>query len=357
MSKRGFAALILLAVALTSCTAKTPPPAEPQEQEPPAVSQGSAASQEPETSQGPEEMDGTWELIEADYQAPAQGSRLDNIEIPDYNGMDEDAFYDRAYELGFNSDIGPYPIWAEGMMLSPGGRYVSYESNKDCLNSDTGRSLFLLDVPAGEEKVLLSGADGHSYARMDWLDGEHLLCFDEERTYYLCSVDGETVRLDDPFESRWGPVGFNGFLSVEEVDGELRLVRIDRDGSAAELARAPFEGEQVMRCAISDDGSYVCYILQKDMMSFDRYIVLWNTATGQMTELEPPKMTTGEDNMGAVRVEPWYSYAFAVEFNVADAPEPNGHNELWAYSCDALSTREHTPDDLAKREYEISSAN
>ena len=35
-------------------------------------------------------------------------------------------------------------------------------------------------------------------------------------------------------------------------------------------------------------------------MSFDRYIVLWDTATGQMTEIEPPKMAVGEDNMGAV---------------------------------------------------------
>lgn len=338
MNKRPLAALILLAAVLTSCTAKAPTSAGSQGQEPPAVSQGQAASQEPAVSQGPEEPDGTWELIEADYQAPTRGGRLDFIRIPDYNGMDEDAFYDRAYELGFNSETGPYPVWAEGMMQSPGGRYVSYESNKDCLNSDTGRSLFLLDVPAGEETVLLSGADGHSYYRMDWLDEEHLLCFDEERTYYLCSVDGKAVRLNDPFESRWGPVGFNGFLSVEEVDGELRLVRIDRDGSAAELARAPFEGEQVKTAAITDDGSYVCYIVQKDMMSFDRYIVLWNTATGEMTELEPPRMTAGEDNMGAIRVELWDSSAFAVEFNVADAPEPNGHNELWVYSCDALDS-------------------
>lgn len=338
MNKRPLAALILLAAALTSCTAKDPTSAGSQGQEPPAVSQGPAASQEPAVPQGPEELDGTWELVEADYQAPTRGSRLDNVQIPDYNGMDEDAFYDKAYELGFNSETGPYPLWAEGMMQSPGGRYVSYESNKDCLNSDTGRSLFLLDVATGEEIVPLSGADGHSYARMDWLDEEHLLCFDEDRTYYLCSVDGKTIRLDHPFESSWGPLGSNGLLFVEQVEQDLRLVRLERDGSVSKLVQAPFEGEQVKTAAITDDGSYVCYIVQKDMMSFDRYIVLWNTATGEMTELEPPRMTAGEDNMGAIRVELWDSSAFAVEFNVADAPEPDGHNELWVYSCDALDS-------------------
>lgn len=335
MNKKHFAVLALLAVALTSCTAKTPPPAGSQEQEPPAVSQGPAASQEP---QQPTAADGTWELIEADYQAPTQDSRLDNIEIPDYNGMDEDAFYDRAYELGFNSETGPYPVWAEGMMQSPGGRYVSYESNKDCLNSDTGRSLFLLDVATGEEKVLLNGMDGHYYACMNWLDDEHMLCIDEERNYFLCSVDGETIQLDHPFESNWGPLGSNGFLFVEQVDQNLRLLHLETDGSVARLVQTPFEGEQVKRCAITDDGSYVCYILQKNMMSFDRYIVLWNTASGQMTEIEPPQMAAGEDNMGAVSVELSDTCTFAVEFRVDDTLEPNGHNELWAYNCDALDS-------------------
>lgn len=339
MNRKYFAALALLAVTLTSCGTKPPSPGSASADPPPVVSQGSAISQEPVTSQDPAELDGTWELIEADYQAPTQGSRLDNIEIPDYNGMDEDAFYDKAGELGFNSDAGPYPVWADNMRQSPGGRYVSYESNKDCLDPPnyTGRSLFLLDVATGEEKVLLSGTDGHYYGCMNWLDEEHMLCIDEERNYFLCNVDSGVIQLPHPFESDRGPLGSNGFLFVEQMDQNLRLLRLERDGSVSRLVQTPIEGEQVTRCAITDDGSYVCYILQKDMMSFDRYIVLWDTASGQMTEIKPPKMAVGEDNMGAVGVELWYSYAFAVKFRVADAPEPNGHNELWAYSCDALN--------------------
>lgn len=352
MNTRRLAALILLAAALTSCAVKPPTPAGSQEQKPPAVSQGPTASQEPAVPQSSEELNGTWKLIEANYQAPARGSRLDGVKIPDYNGMDEDAFYEKAYELGFNSDTGPYPIWAENMAPSNIGRYGVYESNKDCLDSATGRSLFLLDVATGEERVLLSGADGHSYGCMNWLDEEHLLCVDEERNYILCGVDGGIIRLDHPFESNWGPLGNNGLLFVEDVDRALRLVRLEADGSVAKLVQAPYDGAQVKTCAISDDGSFVCYILQKDMMSDDRYIVLWNTATGRMTEIEPP-----QDNMGAVGVQLWYSYAFAVEFNVAGDPESNGRNELWAYSFDALSTREYTPDDFAKRDHEISSAN
>lgn len=327
--KRHLATLILLAAALTSCTVKTPTPEGSQEQKPPAASQGPAASQEPAVPQGSEEPSGTWELIAADYQAPARGSRLDGVKIPDYNGMDEDAFYAKASELGFNSDTGPYPVWAENMMQSRGGRYVSYESNKDCLNSDTGRSIFLLDVPAGEEKVLLSGADGHSYACMNWLDEEHLLCVDEERNYILCGVDGGTIRLDHPFESSWGPLGNNGLLFVEQVEQNLRLLRLETDGSVARLVQTPIEGEQVKSCAITDDGSYVCYIMQKDMMSFDRFVVIWNTVTGEKTELEPPPMEAA-DNRGATGVERTDN-GFQVQFNV-NTPEPNGHNELWLWN-------------------------
>lgn len=327
--KRHLAALILLAAALTSCAVKTPAPEGSQEQKPPAASQGPAASQEPAVPQGSEEPSGTWELIEADYQAPAQGSRLDGIKIPDYNGMDEDAFYNKASELGFNSDTGPYPVWAENMMQSRGGRYVAYESNKDCLDSDTGRSLFLLDVATGEEKVLLSGADGHSYGCMDWLDEEHLLCVDEERNYILCGVDGGIIRLDHPFESNWGPLGNNGLLFVEQVEQNLRLLRLENDGSVARLVQTPIEGEQVKSCAITDDGSYVCYIVQKDMMSYDRFVVIWNTVTGEKTELEPPPMEAA-DNRGATSVE-WTDNGFQVQFNV-NTPEPNGHNELWLWN-------------------------
>lgn len=118
MKTKRITALAALALALTACGAK--PSQETVSSAPlPAASQGPAVSQEP---QKPTMADGTWKLIEADYQAPTQASRLDGIEIPDYNGMDESAFYDRAYELGFNSDTGPYPVWAEGMMLSNIGR-------------------------------------------------------------------------------------------------------------------------------------------------------------------------------------------------------------------------------------------
>lgn len=292
--------------------------------------------------QGPEELSGTWELIEADYQQPSWEAPFNTVAVPDYNGMDRAAFYDRARELGFDAEVGPYIFWAEGGTYSPDKRYISYGSNKDCLDPPnyTGCSLFLLDVATGGEKLLLSGADGHSYACMDWLDEEHLLCVDEERNYYLCNVDSGAIQLAHLFESHWGPVGFRYSTFVEQVDQELRMIHIERDGTGAvtELARAPFDGEQVKACAIFDDGSYVCYILQKDMMSFDRYIVLWNTATGEMTEIEPPQMTVGKDNMGAVGVEPWYSCAFAVEFNVNDAPDANGHKERWAYTCDVLNT-------------------
>ena len=342
MNRKYLAALALLAVALTSCGTKPSQPPTVSAGDPPAVSQEPV--QEPAASEplGPEALNVTWDLRDANYQRPAQENPFDFdfVKVPDYNGMDEAAFYDWAYEQGFNSETGPYPVWAEDGVLSSPVIYVAYTSNKDCVaqKNYTGRSIFLLNCTVDEERVLLSGTDGNAYSVVDWLDIETLICrrSGTEDSFGLCSVeDDSVVWLDGLFESNWGPLGSNGLLFAEAVGQELRLVRANRDGSVTELARAPFEGASVNSCAISPDGSYVCYILQKDMMSFERYIVVWNTTTGQMTEIEPPQMAAGEDNMGAIQVEysPWG--AFEVEFSVDDAPDPNGHHERWWCISDA----------------------
>lgn len=333
MSKKYIAALALLAVGLASCGTKPPPVSS---EAPPDVSQ--PAVSQPQEPLGPEELNETWELLDANY-VPVWEDPLNDIELPDYNGMDRDAFYDWAYEQGFDSDVGPYPVWAENGIYD--WIYLAYTSNKDCLSSTNknGLSVFLLDTGTGEEQILLSGSDGNAYYPVDWLFDTLLLCFrdrgEAKREYCLCDLDGNVVWLDGVFESDERPIGYNHLLFVEVVGQELRLVQAGRDGTSAELARAPFDGAYVTDCAVTGDGNYVCYILQKDMMSFDRYIVIWNTATGQMTEIEPPQMAAGEDNMGAISVDIWYESAFQVEFTVDDTPAPNGHHELWKLRSDA----------------------
>lgn len=335
-NKKYLAALALLAVTLVSCEIKTPPPTSSEA--PPDVSQ--PAVSQPQEPLGPEELNETWDLLDADY-IPVREDPLDDFGgmMPDYNGMDEDAFYDWANEQGFNSDVGPYPVWAENGVYD--WIYLAYTSNKDCLSptNKNGLSVFLLDTGTGEEQIPLSGSDRNAYYPVDWLSNDLLLCFrdggETKREYCLCDWDGNVVWLDGAFESDQGPIGYNHLLFVEVVGQELRLVQADRDGTSAELARAPFDGTYVTDCAVTGDGSYVCYILQKDRMSFDRYIVIWNTATGQMTEIKPPQMAVGEDNMGAISVDIWYECAFQVEFSVSDVPDSNGHHELWRLRSDA----------------------
>lgn len=330
MKKLCLAALALATVTLTSCGIKpSQPPAGNSSAPPPVVSLEPVASE----SLGPENLNGAWELRDADYQPPAEKNLFDVIvKQPDYNDMDEAAFYDWAREQGFDGETGPSVHWAENMKYGD-PRYAAYTSNKDCVSSTNydGRSVFVLDFPANEEWVLLSGADGHSYTCMDWLDNEALLCADEARRYFLCDVHGSVIKLGELFESDRGPLGSNGFLLVEAAGQELRLVQIGRDGSVTELARAPFVGDRVNGCAISDDGSYVCYILQKDR---NDSVVIWNTATGQMTGLEPPQMEAGKEIIETVDVD--YTWGtFEVAFKVGDASSSDEHLERWRYSSDA----------------------
>lgn len=334
MKKLCLAALALATVTLTSCGAKpSQPPADSSSDPPPVVSLEPVASE----SLGPEDLNGTWELRDADYQPPAERNLFDVIvKLPDYNGMDEAAFYDWAREQGFDGETGPSVHWAENVRYwDP--RYAAYTSNKDCVSSTNydGRSVFVLDFPANEEWVLLSGSDGNVYSPVVWLYTDALLCRRDgggaKASFCLCSPDGGVVWLDGLFESDRGLIGYNGLLLAEEAGQELRLVRAGRDGSVTELARAAFDGTRVRDCAISDDGSYVCYILQKDR---NDSVVIWNTATGQMTGLEPPQMEAGKEIIETVDVD--YTWGtFWVAFKVGDASSPDEHLERWRYISDA----------------------
>lgn len=334
MKKICLAVLALAVVTLTSCGSKpSQPPAAGSSNLTPVVSLKPAASE----PLGPECLNGTWERWDADYRPPAEKNLFDVIvKLPDYNGMDEAAFYDWAKEQGFDGETGPSVHWAENVKFGD-PRYAAYISNKDCVSSTNydGRSVFVLDFPANEEWVLLSGSDGNAYSPVVWLYTDALLCRrDGEGTkasFCLCDPDGGIVWLEGLFESDRGLIGYNGLLLAEEAGQELRLVRAGRDGSVTELARAAFDGTCVNDCAISDDGSYVCYILQKDL---NDSVVIWNTETGQMIELEPPQMEAGKEIIEAVDVD--YIWAvFEVVFQVRDASSPDGHLERWCYSSDA----------------------
>ena len=101
------------------------------------------------------------------------------------------------------------------------------------------------------------------------------------------------------------------------------------DGSITEIAQTQVDGEQVMSCGISPDGKFICFTVRPNWDSPDREIVLWNTIDGTKQMLTPPEMTQRED-VAAISVK-WRDNGFAVDFNIADAPDENGHNELWHY--------------------------
>lgn len=274
----------------------------------------------------------SWTLLEKDYM-PIYEDPCDEIEFPEFDGMTEEEYYDRARELGFDGVTGPYFIWAEGGKHSPTGRYLAYGSNKDCLNSENrdGYSTFLLDTETGEECVLLSGSDGSYYVMISWLDNETILCLEASRdsVYVACGIDGTVAKLEDISNV----FGLYDRYFVETFESELRACYIETDGSITEITKTQFDGDQLMYCGISPDGKFICYIEQSDVgleePEYERKIILWSTADGTQQTLSQPVMTQGEDT-AAISAQ-WQDGGFAIDFHVSDAPDENGHNELWSY--------------------------
>jgi len=304
-----FACLLILLSLLTACAA--------QEQEP-------ALEPEPE----PKPPAGEWKLLDENHM-PVYEDPCDTIEFPDYDGMNQEDFEAKAAELGYNSDIGPFATWAASGKYSPSGRYLAYHSNKDCLDASSkdGFSVFLFDPETGEDRVLLSGRDGSYYVIYGWLDNEAILCQEVsgEGTYVVCGVDGSVSKLDgisDVFCQE-------GRYFVTDQNQTLQLCHIEMDGSITEIAQTQVDGEQVMSCGISPDGKFICFTVRPNWDSPDREIVLWNTIDGTKQMLTPPAMTQGKD-AAAISVQ-WRDNGFAIDFNIADAPDENGHNELWHY--------------------------
>ncbi len=304
-----FACLLVLLSLLTACAA--------QEQEP-------ALEPEPE----PKPPAGEWKLLDENYM-PVYEDPCETIEFPDYDGMSREDFEAKALEQGYNSDIGPFAAWATSGIYSPSGRYLAYHSNKDCLNASSkdGFSVFLFDPETGEDRVLLSGRDGSYYVIYGWLDNEAILCQEVsgEGTYVVCGVDGSVSKLDgisDIFCQE-------GRYFVTDQNQTLQLCHIEMGGGITEIAQTQVDGEQVMSCGISPDGKFICFTVRPNWDSPDREIVLWNTIDGTKQMLTPPEMTQRED-VAAISVK-WRDNGFAIDFNIADAPDENGHNELWHY--------------------------
>jgi len=327
--KRLIVFLILLSL-MTACTAKEP--TSPKE---PVSSTEPTSSTEPASPpEKPQDAAETWTLLDEDYM-PVYEDPCKEIEFPEFDGMTREEFYDRAYELGFDSETGPYITWAEGGYYSPTGRYLAYGSNKDCLNpvNYSGFSVFLLDTETGQERVLRSGNDGNGgyYNVFGWLDDETVLCLDSSRemVYEACGVDGSVNRLEGVSHI----CNWKGRYFVEDFASELRVGCIEADGSVTEIARTQLEGDMLKYCGISSDGKFACYIVQSDIgleePEYERKIVLWNTADGTQQTISPPDMVQGED-AAAISVS-WEDGGFAVDFNIADVPDQNGHNELWKY--------------------------
>ncbi len=303
---------------------------------------GSASSPPPQPPASSGSMEtGVWELV-CDRYMPVTYDVCKAISFPMFDGMTEESFKASALELGYNFEANLTFYWAIGGELSPKGRYLAYRSNKDCLEpvrSDVF-SVFLLDLFSGTEQVLLSGSDGGYYNVRSWLDEETLLCSktdyaaaEQNENYFLCGVDGSVKPLGELFHTPLGALGLQGRLVVEAVEQELRLFRIETDGSITELAQATVEGYPINGCGISPDGGYVGFVMWKDPMASERTVALWNTKTGQVLELENPTMSQGKD-AAAIYIH-WLEDGFGVDFSVSDAPDSNGHFELWLYPMES----------------------
>ena len=321
--KRFFPLFLLMLIA-TACAAT------------PNGSVGSGASSSQETA--------VWRPLVENYD-PVYVDPCDAVSFPPFNGMTQQDFNQRALGLGYNFETHNPFWWAYDGSYSPEGRYLAYHSNKDCLDETHPQALsvIVLDLLSGEEIVLLSGAiGGQNFVRF-WLDEQTLLCskadFDNDNQtltedYFLCSVDGTVVPVDS-FSSAPGEgiFGHTGRLLVTRSDQTLLLMDLGTDGSVTELAQNEFEGTPINNCGISPDGSMVCFVIRNDVTIDDRRVLLWNTLTDELVQIEYPSALS-HINSAAIDIS-WQDSGFAITFNISDIPDANGHSELWLYEFSA----------------------
>lgn len=248
----------------------------------------------PERSPAPGYLSGRWELVDADFENVA----------------------DDAY------------------LYAPGGGLAA-RSREDSPGSS---SLVLLDTATGAESVLLAGADGTYYYPYGWLDDGALLC---QRVVYGGDTP-ETEFLVCDLEGAASPAaleGENPFLFAQrgrllaylpEPQGRtLVLVRIEDGGGVAEVARTELEGYPINGGGVSADGALVAFPMRGSFEDEARSVYLWNTASGQLAKLVDPTPEVGR-SPAAITVR-WTGDFPEVDYNISDAPDANGHNELWRY--------------------------
>jgi hypothetical protein len=282
---------------------------------------------------------GHWKLLCEAYN-PVAYDLCDAISFPAFEGKTREAW--EQYSISIGKVDHTFITWAEGGQLSGDGRHLVYSSNKDCLEEDNTMSVFLFDLYSGQERVLLSGTDARYYSALTWLDDNTLLCLSapsevsvESPTYQhlICDLEGNVIPIA-PKEFP-GPVPFavQGRM-LAWTDGPegnmLRLVRIEADGRVSELARQSFDGYPINGGGVSPDGKWVAFPLRPQWGDDpSRSVCLWDTEAGTVVLLDNPTPREGTDP-AAIWV--WWNGAYPeVDFNISDAPNPNGHNELWQY--------------------------
>lgn len=314
-------ALLALCALLASCTAapKVETPSEPAQ--PPALNAG------------------RWELVCEEYR-PVGYDLCDAIYTPKYEGKTQEQW--EHYSISIGMIDGNFITWAVGGTLSPDGRWLAYVSNKDCLAIDNtaGMSVFLLDMYSQTEQVLLSGAGNLGRRPLFWLDNETLLCSSTQygtgdaspEELFLCSVDGSSkpVVLEDNTEPT--PFAANGRIMAYITGAEqkeLRVVRVEEDGSVTELGQKELDGYPVNGGGISADGMLLVFPLRPSWEKGEREVCVWNLETGETVMLKNPTPAVGADP-AAVWVQ-WDGEYPEVDFRIENAPDSNGHNELWRY--------------------------
>lgn len=314
-----FVCSLVLIISLTACGTSPGSQAEPPSSEP-SVDKGS------------------WELLSEDYN-PVTYDICKTISFPKFQEKTREEWED--YSISIGKIDAEFITWAAGGLLSPDQQYLVYASNKDCIEIDGAMSIFLLDMYSYKEKVLLSGRDGSYYWALNWLDEETLLCsFTSNETidnppvqHLICNIKGKATPLSFG-ELTWPfPFSTNGNMIVYLMGpkGEsINLVRIEKDGSILKLAQKDLDGYAINNGGISPDGKWVVFPLRTSMGDDpSRLVCLWNTQNGSTSTLENPIPNVGRD-IAAISVK-WKGDAIEVNFNIQNAPDANGHNELWRY--------------------------
>jgi len=185
-------------------------------------------------------------------------------------------------------------IWAMEKSLSPSKYYGLFNSNRNCLESETSVSIFVKNMKTGEEVSVLTGDDTFSYHILNWWLDDTRFVFQRDdrdcnRTYGVCTVNGEVTLLESLKDTTLILQHSSSyFISYEYGDEKtISFSKIETNNHIESIGEFSSDN-YIMEAVISPDFKFIALKTRENYETYDRMLEILDSTNGLFYKIEPP---------------------------------------------------------------------